>query len=99
MQAAGVNKVFRSFAATIGLLLVLVATAAGADPLDSDAATAAAGAPLPAGAHATDVDGAVIATFVASQDSAGTRDNSVGQGDDAGVLLGQLITQYFESFN
>jgi len=91
MYATGLNRVLRRLAATTGLLLILVATAAGADPLDADAATAAASQPLVADAPVAEVD--------SSKDSAGTADRPAGQVDDAGAFLGQLVAQYLDSFN
>jgi hypothetical protein len=99
MQTTGVNRVCRRLAATTGLLLILVATAAGADPLAADAATAAASQPLLADMTVTEVDVSVGALVDASKESASTGDKPVRQADDAGAFLGQLVTQYFESYN
>jgi hypothetical protein len=89
MQETGTSRVLRQLAAATGLLLIMVATAAGADP--PDAATAAASQPL-----LTDVP---VAEADSSKDSASTGHKSVGQVDDAGAFLGQLVTQYLDSFN
>ena len=91
MYATGLNRVLRRLAATTELLLILVATAACADPPDADAATAAASQPLLAAVPVAEVD--------ASRDSASTGDKPVGQVDDAGAFLGQLVAQYLDSFN
>jgi hypothetical protein len=99
MYATGLNSVLRRLAATTGLLLILVATAAGADPLDADAATAAASQPLLTDVPATGADSPVSALVDASKDRASTGDKAVGQVDDAGAFLGQLVTQYFEHYN
>ena len=99
MQATGVNRVFRQHAATIGLLLILVATAAGADPLDADAAIAAANQASLADVPATEADSSVSALADAKKDSASTVDGPDGQVIDAGAFLGQLVTQYLDSFN
>jgi hypothetical protein len=95
MQAIGVNSVCRRLAAATGLLLILMATAAGADPLDADAATAAASQPLFEDAQASELDVSVGA----SKDSASAVENPVQRVDDAGAFLGQLVTRYFESYN
>ena len=102
MQAAGVNTVFRRLAATAGLLLILVADAAGADPLVADAAIAAASQPQLTDVSANEVDSSVNALVdasSASKDNTSTVENPVAQVDDAGAFLGQLVTQYFESYN
>ena len=91
MQETGTSRVLRRLAATTGLLLILVATAVGADPTDADAATAAASQPL-----LTDVP---VAEVDSPKDSASTGDKPAGQVDDAGAFLGQLVTQYLDSFN
>ena len=91
MQVTGTSRVLRRLAATTGLLLIMVATAVGADPPDADAATAAASQPL-----LTDVP---VAEVDKSMDNATAGDKSVGQVDDAGAFLGQLVTQYLDSFN
>ena len=56
MHTPGVNSVYRRLAATTGLLLILMASAAGADPLVADAAIAAASQQLLADVAATEVD-------------------------------------------
>jgi hypothetical protein len=99
MQETGVSRVLRRLVATTGLLLILAATAADADPLDADAATAAASQSRLADAAATEVDAPVIALVDAKKDSASTVDGPHRQVDDAGAFLGQLVTQYLESFN
>jgi hypothetical protein len=102
MQPTGANRVLRRLAETAGLLLILVATAAGADPLDADAATAAAIQVRPTDVPATEVDSTVSAladASDASKDSASTGERPVGKVDDAGAFLGQLVTQYFEHYN
>ena len=91
MQETGTSRVPGRLAAATGLLLIMVATAAGADPLDADAATAAASQPL-----LTDVP---VAEVDSPKDSASTGDKPAGQVDDAGAFLGQLVTQYLDSFN
>jgi hypothetical protein len=98
MQATGAIRVPRRLAATIGLLLILVANAAGADPLDADAATAAASQARLTDVAATAVDSPASAAADAKKDSASTGDKPVGQVDDAGAFLGQLVTQYFENY-
>jgi hypothetical protein len=99
MQAIGVNSVCRRLAATTALLLILVAQAAGADPFVADAAIAAASRPLLTDVAASEVDVSVSALVNASKESAGAGDKPVVQVDDAGAFLGQLVTQYFESYN
>jgi hypothetical protein len=99
MQATGANRVLRRLAATTGLLLMLAGTAAGADPFVADAATAAASQPLFADVAVTEVDVSVSALVDAPKESASTGDMPVRQADDAGAFLGQLVTQYFESYN
>ena len=56
MQATGLNRISRRLAATTGLLLMLVATTAGADPLDADAATTAASQLVLSEVAASEVD-------------------------------------------
>jgi hypothetical protein len=99
MQATGANRVLRRLAATAGMLLILVATAAGADPLDGDAATAAASQPLLTDVPAFGADSPVSALVDASKDSASTVESPAGQVDDAGAFLRQLVTQYLDRFN
>jgi hypothetical protein len=102
MHAMGANRVFRRLAATAGLLLILVATAAGADPLDADAEIAAANQASLADVPATEVDSSISALVDASdasKDSASTGAKLAGKVDDAGAFLGQLVTQYFEHYN
>jgi hypothetical protein len=103
MRTAGVIRVFKRFGATTGLLLFLFAAAAGADPLDADAAPAAASQPLPADVPVRDVNAlvsaSVITTVIASAQSSSTGDKAVGPVDDGGAFLGQLVAQYFESYN
>jgi hypothetical protein len=99
MQTTGVNRVLRRVAATAGLLLTLAATPAGADPLDADAATAAASQARLTDVAATAVDSPASAAADAKKDSASTVDGPDGQFDDAGAFLGQLVTRYLDSFN
>jgi hypothetical protein len=102
MQATGVNRVLRRLAATTGLLLIVAATATGADPLDADAATAAASQARSTDAPATEVDSPVSAladASIASKDSTSTHGKLAAQADDAEAFLGQLVTQYFEHYN
>ena len=105
MHITGVNRVFRRLAATTGLLLVLVATAAGADPFVADAATAAASQTRPPDVAATEVDVSVSSSSVSSssvsaaQNRATTGDKPVAQVDDTGAFLGQLVSRYFESYD
>jgi hypothetical protein len=100
MQVRGVNRIFRRLAATTGLLLILVATTAGADPLEGDAANAAASQPLHSDVSAREVDAPVSASsVVASTDSVSTVEKPVGQADDIGAFLGQLVTRYLDRFN
>jgi hypothetical protein len=91
MQVTGTSRVLRRLAATTGLLLIMVATAVGADPPDADAATAAASQPL-----LTDVP---VAGADSSKETPSTGDRPAGQVDDAGAFLGQLVTRYLDSFN
>jgi hypothetical protein len=100
MQATGVNRLCRRIAATTGLLLILVARAAGADPFVADAAIAAASQPLLTDVAVTEVYLSVSSSSVStSRNSASTGDKPVRQVEDAGAFLGQLVTQYFESYN
>jgi hypothetical protein len=100
MQATGMNRHCRRLAATTGLLLILVARAAGADPSVADAAIAAASQPLLTDAAVTEVDVSVSSSSVGtSRNSASTGDEPVRQVEDDGAFLGQLVTQYFESYN
>jgi hypothetical protein len=99
MQVTGASGVLKRVAATAGLLLILVAAPAGADPLAAAAATAAATQPSLTDMSATEVDSSVCALVDASKDSASTVEKLVGQADDAGAFLGQLVAQYLDSFN
>ena len=91
MQETGTSTVLRRLAATTGLLLILLATAAGAGPPDADAATAAPSQPLLGDVPVAEVD--------SSKESASIGDKPAGQVDDAGVFLGPLVAQYLDSFN
>jgi hypothetical protein len=100
MQAIGVNSVCRRLAATTALLLILVARAAGADPFVDDAAIAAASQRSLTDVAVTEVDVSATSSSVGtSRNSASTGAKPVGQVEDAGAFLGQLVTQYFESYN
>jgi hypothetical protein len=105
MQATGLNRISRRLAATTGLLLILVAGTAGADPLDADVATASesqqqlvdlAASEVNVSASSSSVDSSSVS---ASKESATTGGEPAGPGDDEGAFLGQLVARYFESYN
>ena len=97
--------VYRRVVATAGLLLILMASVAGADPLVADAAIAAASQQLLADMAATEVDVSASSSSVdsssvrASKERATTGDDPPRPGDDDGAFLGQLVARYFESYN
>jgi len=84
---------------TIALMLVLVAVVTEADSLGADAATAAAGAPLRADVPMSDAAAPVTVKAEAPRGSAGIDDSQVRQDEETGVLLGQLVTQYLDSYD
>jgi hypothetical protein len=84
---------------TIALTLVLVAAVAKADSLGADAATAAAGAPLRADVPVSDAAALATVTAEAPRVSAGIDDSQVRQDEETGALLGQLVTQYLDSYD
>ena len=84
---------------TIALTLILVAAAAAADSLGADAATGAAGVPLPAATPASDAAALVTAPADASRGVAGLDENQVRQDEETGVFLGQLVTLYLDSYD
>jgi len=83
----------------VALTLVLVAAVAEADSLGADAATAAAGAPLRADVPVSDAAELATVTADAPRGSAGIDDSQVRQDEETGVLLGQLVTQYLDSYD
>ena len=105
MQTRGVNRTFGRLAATTGLLLILVANAAGADPLVAEAATASASQQRLSDLAASEVNVSASSSPVdsssvsAAQNRATTGDKPVAQVDDTGAFLGQLVARYFESYN
>jgi hypothetical protein len=100
MQATGLNRIFRRLVATTGLLLILVATTAGADPLDADAATTAASQLVLSEVAASGVDAPMsVSLVVVSKASVSSVEKPVGQADDIEAFLGQLVTQYLDRFN
>ena len=84
---------------TVALTLVLVAAVTEADPLGPDAATAAASAPLRADVPVSDAAELATVTADAPRGSAGIDDSQVRQDEESGVLLGQLVTQYLDSYD
>ena len=84
---------------TVALTLVLVAAVTEADSLGADAATAAASAPLRADVPVSDAAALTTVTADAPRGSAGIDDSQVRQNDETGVLLGQLVTQYLDSYD
>ena len=84
---------------TVALTLVLVAAVAEADSLGADAATAAASAPLRADVPVSDAAELATVTADAPRGSAGIDDSQVRQDEETGVLLGQLVTQYLDSYD
>ena len=84
---------------TIALTLILVAAVTEADSLGADAATAVAGAPLRADVPVTDAAALATVTADVPRGSAGIDDSQVRQDEESGVLLGQLVTQYLDSYD
>ena len=84
---------------TVALTLVLVAAVTEADSLGADAATAAASAPLRADVPVSDAAELATVTADAPRGSAGIDDSQVRQDEETGVLLGQLVTQYLDSYD
>ena len=84
---------------TIALTLILVAAVTEADSLGADAATAAAGAPLRADVPVSDAAALATVTTQAPRGSTGIDDSLVRQDEETGVLLGQLVTQYLDSYD
>jgi hypothetical protein len=114
MHFTGAKRMRRRLAATTGMLLILAATAAGADSLDTggDGASASSSqVPLLAAAVGSGVGEVslmpaappLIDAAAVAADRAAERlrdgDAPVGQGDEALGFLDQLVTQYFESYN
>ena len=84
---------------TVALTLVLVAAVTEADSLGADAATAAASAPLRADVPVSDAAELATVTADAPRGGAGIDDSQVRQDEETGVLLGQLVTQYLDSYD
>ena len=84
---------------TVALTLVLVAAVTEADSLGADAATAAASAPLRADVPVSDAAALATVTADVPRGSAGIDDSQVRQDEETGVLLGQLVTQYLDSYD
>jgi hypothetical protein len=113
MKVAGAKRIGRRLTATTGLLLILAATAAGADSFDTggDGAPASSSqVPLRAAdvgdgvremapiPDAPIIDAAAVAVDRSAK-SQHVRDVPVAYGDEALGFLDQLVTQYFESYN
>jgi hypothetical protein len=113
MHLAGAKRIFRRLTAATGLLLILAATAAGADSFGSDGVSAPAAAsqfPMPAAdigsglgdATATSDAALIDAAAVAVDRTSKSRHDaeaSARQDDEVPGFLDQLVTQYFESYN
>lgn len=113
MHCTGAQRMRRRLTATTALLLTLAATAAGADPFDSDGVSAPAAAsqfPIPAADTGSGLDDATLtldaplidAAAVAVDRSAKSRRDSEasdGHDDENRTFMDQLVTQYFENYN
>lgn len=113
MHFIGAKRIFRRLTAATGLLLILAATAAGADSFGSDGVSApAAASQVPMAAADSDsglgdaittsdeplIDAAAVAV---DRSTKGRRDGeaSAGHDDETQTFMDQLVTQYFESYN